>query len=258
ERGARTLLVKVGLGRATTRLFAGMFARVGIPAGERRRLLVPEWAVERVGQLEFVRVAREGDALEQRMVTTGEAAGAGEIEVLSGLAAGERIWIPGAADPETARARAAAAVASLKRELGAALGAALAEGPAAAIQTCRVEAPRIAAKLAVDGVRLGRTSHRLRNPANAPAPWMRPFLDEFRDAPPQPGAARTVDLGASGTGYVEPIYLQPVCTTCHGSAVEPALLEQIRELYPDDQALGFEPGEFRGLFWAVVEQEPKG
>ncbi|HEY5657578.1 MAG TPA: efflux RND transporter periplasmic adaptor subunit, partial [Myxococcota bacterium] len=31
ERGARTLLVKVGLGRSAERLFAGMFARVGIP-----------------------------------------------------------------------------------------------------------------------------------------------------------------------------------------------------------------------------------
>jgi RND family efflux transporter MFP subunit len=99
ERGARTLLVKVGLEHATERLFAGMFARVGIPAGERRRLLVPEAAVERVGQLEFVHVARDGEALERRMVTTGETVGAGEIEVLSGLAAGEHVWVPGAAVP---------------------------------------------------------------------------------------------------------------------------------------------------------------
>jgi RND family efflux transporter MFP subunit len=94
ERGARTLLVKVGLGRATERLFAGMFARVGIPSGERRRLLVPEAAVERVGQLEFVHVARDGEALERRMVTTGETLETGEVEVLSGLAAGERVEIP--------------------------------------------------------------------------------------------------------------------------------------------------------------------
>jgi RND family efflux transporter MFP subunit len=253
ERGARTLLVKVGLGRATTRLFAGMFARVGIPAGERRRLLVPEWAVERVGQLEFVRVAGESDVVERRMVTTGETAGGGEIEVLSGLAAGERIWITAAANPEAARARAAAVIADLKLELEAALAAALALGPEAAIQTCRVEAPRIAAKHARDGVRVGRTSHRLRNPANAPATWMQPPLDEFRNAPPKPGSSRTVDLGARGIGYIEPIYLKPVCTTCHGNAIEPALLERIRAQYPDDQAFGFEEGDFRGLFWAVIE-----
>jgi len=102
ERGARTLLVKVGLGHATDRLFAGMFARVGIPAGERRRLLVPERAVERVGQLAFVRVAGASDALERRMVTTGEPEADGAIEVLSGLAAGERVWIPEPASPDAA------------------------------------------------------------------------------------------------------------------------------------------------------------
>jgi RND family efflux transporter MFP subunit len=97
ERGARTLLVKVGLAAGSERLFAGMFARVGIPSGERRRLLVPEAAVERVGQLEFVHVAGDGDALERRMVTTGETLDSGEVEVLSGLAAGERVWL---SDPD--------------------------------------------------------------------------------------------------------------------------------------------------------------
>jgi hypothetical protein len=74
---------------------------------------------------------------------------------------------------------------------------------------------------------------------------------------PQPRASRAVDLGARGTGYVEPIYLQPVRTTCHGSAVEPALLDQVRSLYPDAQALGFKSGDFRGIFWAVTEGEAK-
>jgi hypothetical protein len=81
---------------------------------------------------------------------------------------------------------------------------------------------------------------------------MTPLLDAFRTSPPQPGAWRSVDLGPRGTGYVEPIYLQPMCATCHGEAVEAGLLEQIRRLYPTDEAVGFAAGEFRGLFWAVV------
>jgi hypothetical protein len=51
---------------------------------------------------------------------------------------------------------------------------------------------------------------------------------------------------------VEPIYVQELCVTCHGSSVEPSLLEHIRERYPEDAAVGFEVGDFRGLFWAVV------
>jgi RND family efflux transporter MFP subunit len=96
EPGARTLLVKVSLPRTDARLFAGMFARVAIPAGERRRLLVPEAAVERVGQLEFATVRTGDGGLERRLVTTGGEARGGTVEVLSGLRPGERVLVAGA------------------------------------------------------------------------------------------------------------------------------------------------------------------
>ena len=51
--------------------------------------------------------------------------------------------------------------------------------------------------------------------------------------------------------------MQPLCATCHGESVEPALLARIRERYPEDQAVGFRVGELRGLFWAVVEPTPR-
>jgi RND family efflux transporter MFP subunit len=89
EPGARTLLVKARL-PYDGRLFAGMFARAAFPAGERVWLVVPERAVERVGQLEFVTVVGESGP-ERRMVTTGPRLEDGMVEVLSGLAAGERV-----------------------------------------------------------------------------------------------------------------------------------------------------------------------
>jgi RND family efflux transporter MFP subunit len=91
EPGARTMLVKVRLPAGDERLSAGMYARVAVPAAERRRLLAPVAAVERIGQLEFVDVVGEGDVLERRLVTTGEPAEGDRIEILSGLRAGERV-----------------------------------------------------------------------------------------------------------------------------------------------------------------------
>jgi len=91
EPGARTLLVKVRLPR-DDRLFAGLYARVAVPAGERRRLLVPAEAVTRIGQLEFVTVIEETGAA-RRMVTSGERMADGRLDVLSGLAAGERVAV---------------------------------------------------------------------------------------------------------------------------------------------------------------------
>jgi len=115
-----------------------------------------------------------------------------------------------------------------------------------------VRAPETAREAGASGIAVGRTSHRLRNPANAPEPWMEPLIEHYVGRPPEPGSHRTVDLGERGTGYVEPIYLQPLCVTCHGEAVDPGLLAAIRERYPEDRATGFRPGELRGLFWAVV------
>ncbi len=93
EPGARTLLVKVRL-PADERLFAGLFARVAVPAGQREQLLVPAAAVERIGQLEFVTVLPPEGPPRRRLVTTGPEAEGGRVEVLSGLAAGERVAVP--------------------------------------------------------------------------------------------------------------------------------------------------------------------
>jgi membrane fusion protein (multidrug efflux system) len=88
ETGARTLLVKVRL-PADARLYAGLFARLAIPAGERMRLLIPESAVVREGQLEQVEMADAAGAARLRVITTGERLSDGRIEVLSGLQEGE-------------------------------------------------------------------------------------------------------------------------------------------------------------------------
>lgn len=96
EPGARTLLVKVRLPRTESRLVAGMYARVGVPAGTLRRVVVPAAAVAEIGQLEFVEVVADGEALERRLVTTGERLG-DEVEVLSGLREGERVLLRAAA-----------------------------------------------------------------------------------------------------------------------------------------------------------------
>lgn len=92
EPGARTLLVKVSL-PPDPRLYAGMFGRVQIPAGERAVIRVSEAAVSRTGQLEFVRVVDANGLVQRRMVTTGAADADARIEVLSGVAEGETVVV---------------------------------------------------------------------------------------------------------------------------------------------------------------------
>jgi hypothetical protein len=156
----------------------------------------------------------------------------------------------GPGDARVARAR--AALEPFKRDLKQALLGALEKGgPIEAISACRDEAPRLAAAAAAEGVTVGRTSHRLRNPANAPADWMEPglarYADRFETAP-----MITVELPGGSLGYLEPIGTQPLCLACHGQTLAPELEVKLAELYPEDEARGFAEGDFRGLFWAVV------
>ncbi len=93
EAGARTFLVKVVLPDQEN-LFTGMFGRLLLPAGERRHLVAPEKAIERIGQLAFANVVDEQNRLHRRMVTTGQILEQGQVEVLSGLSAGEKVAVP--------------------------------------------------------------------------------------------------------------------------------------------------------------------
>ncbi len=135
-----------------------------------------------------------------------------------------------------------------KKDLQQALKGGLAEGPAEAIEVCRLKAPGIADALSVDGIRVGRSSHKLRNPDNMAPDWVDPimkmYLDDASSRKP-----RAVKLAGSRWGYVEPIVVQPLCLTCHGSELAPEVAAQISELYPTDDATGFEAGDLRGVFW---------
>ncbi|MGB3563035.1 MAG: DUF3365 domain-containing protein [Thermoanaerobaculia bacterium] len=135
-----------------------------------------------------------------------------------------------------------------KQELKAALVGALAEGAESSIQICREEAPAIAARVSEAGVTMGRTSHRLRNPDNAPEPWMEPLLSAYLENP-ENAEPRAVDLGGGTFGYVEPIYIESFCLSCHGITIAPEVEARIQELYPQDQARGYRVEDFRGMFW---------
>lgn len=89
---SRTFEVKATLA-AQNGLLPGMYARLQLPAGERERLLVPADRVRRVGQLDVLWVAGE-NGVERRFVRLGPAREDGEVEVLAGVAAGERILPP--------------------------------------------------------------------------------------------------------------------------------------------------------------------
>lgn len=146
-----------------------------------------------------------------------------------------------------AEARGAELLMPFKKNLKSALVEGMQAGPVEAISACSMKAPSIAAALSVDGVVMGRSSHKLRNPDNLPPHWLVQHLDSFANGNQQ--GPLVLELEGGRYGYAEPIATQAMCLTCHGENLAPEIATRISEAYPEDKATGFREGDPRGVFW---------
>jgi len=94
---SRSFLVKV-TGPCPPGVYAGMFGRIYVPVDDEQLLVIPAAAVRHVGQLDMVDV-QDGDVLRRRSVQLGRHIGS-DVQVLSGLAEGERVAVPAAQTQE--------------------------------------------------------------------------------------------------------------------------------------------------------------
>lgn len=152
-------------------------------------------------------------------------------------------------------ARADLAIGELQGTLvGRLKGAMASGGPAAAVSVCRDEAQQLTTAIAKKhDLAIGRTSHRLRNPANAPRPWAATTVAAH--AGRKVADAQPVVLAFGGrVGVLRPIGTLDFCVTCHGprETVDAAIGSVLKTAYPQDQAVGFAPGDLRGWVWAEV------
>jgi hypothetical protein len=132
-------------------------------------------------------------------------------------------------------------------------------GPAEALDACHLAAIPVAQRAArYEGVSVGRTSARLRNPANAPPVWAAPIVERYADQPKATVDGFVVDLG-DRVGVLRPIRQQPICASCHGPepALGPGVRMRLAKRYPEDRAVGFHDGDIRGWFWVVVPNTPR-
>ncbi len=127
-------------------------------------------------------------------------------------------------------------------------------GPVQAIDVCYHKAPEIARELSQKtGWEVRRTSLKPRR--TAPDDWERQVLANFekRKAAGEPVKKLehhqiTEKNGKAVFRYMKAIETQPICLACHGKNIAPQVAEKIRQLYPGDQATGFEVGDIRGAF----------
>lgn len=128
-------------------------------------------------------------------------------------------------------------------------------GPMAAIEVCNQKAPEIAAaKSKEHGFQIARTSLKPRK--RAPDEWETQIMQSFEQrkaAGEDPAKIEHAEIvtdakGGKSIRYMKAIPTAELCITCHGAEVEATLAAKIKELYPNDQAMGFKAGDLRGAF----------
>ncbi len=127
-------------------------------------------------------------------------------------------------------------------------------GPEGAIKTCHLQATGVSQAVArKQGVAAGRTSHRLRNPTNAPRAWAAPIVKSHAGKPIAGVDGFVVDLGER-VGLLRPIGFRAACAGCHGprERLAAGVLKELQDRYPGDQAVGFKDGDIRGWFWVEI------
>ena len=129
-------------------------------------------------------------------------------------------------------------------------------GPEGAIAVCRDKAPQMAKEASEkSGWNVRRVSLRNRNAKAVPDAWERAVLEEFDRrlaAGEKPTALEKGELVAEGNTsvyrFMKALPTQDLCLNCHGTPdrLSPAVQAKLKELYPDDKAVGYGLAEIRG------------
>ena len=129
-------------------------------------------------------------------------------------------------------------------------------GPIEAITVCNQVAPVIATELSKKySLDIARTSLKVRNPNNQADDWEKDVLTQFEQLKENGDPVQSLvfsEIVNADKGQemrmMKAIPTGKVCLTCHGSNIDQSVQKRLDELYPNDQATGFELGDIRGAF----------
>lgn len=125
-------------------------------------------------------------------------------------------------------------------------------GPVQAVDYCNLHATGITDSLSnTAGVEISRISEKFRNPNNQPSATELKLLHTMEEN----NTEHTLVTSGSATTYYKSIRTgMPTCLLCHGNPeteINSDALKILQERYPNDNATGYQIGDFRGA-WKIV------
>jgi len=133
-------------------------------------------------------------------------------------------------------------------------------GPKVAVPFCNAAAYPLTDKMAQKyDVKIKRTSHKIRNPKNAPNLQEKKVIQAYlaslnKKEKITPVVQQEADKKVH---FYAPIILQKKCLACHGTVGKEVSRETdsiIKSFYPKDKATGFKVGDLRGI-WSITFNE---
>lgn len=132
------------------------------------------------------------------------------------------------------------------------------EGVASAIEFCNIAAyPLVDSLQKKYNAQIRRTTLKTRNPNDKPNELERQILEayQYNFENEQPLTDNIQEVDDQFILYTKPISIEnALCLNCHGEVGKQVALETyelIKKLYPEDEAVGYQQGDFRGM-WSIM------
>ena len=134
-----------------------------------------------------------------------------------------------------------------------------------AIGVCNLKARPITEtieKASIENIQIKRTTFKYRNPDNAPDDIEKIALEHFQnlieknESLPDYYIQKVTNEEVVKYYYFKPLTIENVCLSCHGipENMDTRLLGQLSQLYPEDKAMGYKEGDFRGLISVIIPE----
>lgn len=132
-----------------------------------------------------------------------------------------------------------------------------------AIEFCNIAAYPITDSLSKEfNAQIKRTTFKFRNPNNAPNDKEAAILEYFEKlhaSGTQPKDS-VITINDKQVWYIRPIFVQGICQNCHGnigSTIAQNNYDVIKKLYPEDKAIDYKSGDFRGIWSVIINTDDK-
>jgi len=134
------------------------------------------------------------------------------------------------------------------------------QGVLAAIKFCNIKAYPLTDSMSVaQNVVIKRISDRNRNKKNNVTFEEKSYIRSFENAVLQNKPIQPIVIkNRREVRFYAPIITVPKCLQCHGvigKEVKPEVYKTIKDLYPEDKAIGYQVNEIRGLWYITFSKK---